>query len=348
MLNLAQNRADMGEVHRQALQTYNTFGVAAQAIHFATFTNVVELQSLLRHANEKKWPVFPLGGGSNILLTRDVEGLTIHNQIKGIQKIKEDDKYVWVKAGAGESWHGLVEWCLARNLAGIENLSLIPGFVGAAPMQNIGAYGVELKDVFYTLEAIRIADGTLQTFGAAECAFGYRESIFKQALKGEYIITSVTLQLHKKPTFHTTYGAILATIEELGIDQLSIQAISRAVIHIRQSKLPDPKKLGNAGSFFKNPVVSAEKYKTLAKLYPDLPHYTLPGGEEKIPAAWLIEQCGWKGKKIGRTGAHARQPLVLVNYGGATGNEIWALAKQIQASVKAKFDILLHPEVNVI
>lgn len=331
-----------------SLRPFNTFGLHVEAENYAAFTNVEELQSLLRHAKEKKWPLFILGGGSNVLLTQDIPGLTLHNQIKGITAIKEDDQYVWVKSGAGEVWHDLVLWTLNRNWGGLENLSLIPGYVGAAPMQNIGAYGVEIKDTFDHLEAVEIATGAVRTFSLEACRFGYRESVFKHELKGQYIITHVVFRLEKAPTtFHTSYGAIQSTLADMEIKELSIQAISNAVIQIRQSKLPDPKKLGNAGSFFKNPVIADSLFRPLQDNYPDIPHYPLPDEEVKIPAAWLIEQSGWKGKRLGATGTHVKQPLVLVNYGGAKGADIWHLAQQIQAAVNDTFGIQLEPEVNV-
>lgn len=332
-----------------SLRSFNTFGLDQQAENLAAFTNVEELQGLLRHAHEKKWPLFILGGGSNILLTRPIPGLTLHNRILGISIVQEDEKHAWVSAGAGEVWHELVMWTLERELGGLENLSLIPGYVGAAPMQNIGAYGVEIKDTFDHLEAVEIATGQLHTFSLEDCAFGYRESVFKHELKGQFIITKVVFKLDKPPhTFHTAYGAITDTLENMQIDELNIQAISKAVIQIRQSKLPDPAELGNAGSFFKNPELPRSQFEQLQSKHPEIPHYPLPDGQVKVPAAWLIDQCGWKGKRIGHTGAHANQPLVLVNYGDAKGEEIWSLAMQIQASVKERFGVTLHPEVNVV
>lgn len=332
-----------------SLRPYNTFGLPVVAENFAAFANVEELPGLLRYAQEKKWPLFILGGGSNILLTQPIKGLTLHNRILGIRISREDEQYAWVEVGAGEVWHRLVLWALDHNLGGLENLSLIPGYVGAAPMQNIGAYGVELKDTFESLEAVEIATGRLRTFSLEDCAFGYRESVFKHAYKGQYIITKVIFRLQKPPhTLHTDYGAIRATLEQSQGEKQTIQAISKAVIHIRQSKLPDPADLGNAGSFFKNPELPITQFTTLQARYPDIPYYQVPGKQVKVPAAWLIEQCGWKGKRVGNTGAHAKQPLVLVNYGGATGSDIWSLAMKIQRSVADTFGIRLDPEVNVL
>ena len=289
-----------------------------------------------------------LGGGSNILLTRDVSGVVIKNSIKGIERIKEDDRHVWIKAGAGEVWHDLVMYCIRNDLAGIENLSLIPGCVGAGPMQNIGAYGVELKDVFDELHAMQISDFQVRKFNNHECKFGYRESIFKNKLKAQYIITSVTLRLNRQPVFNTKYGAIEQELQRMGVTELSVKAISDAVINIRRSKLPDPAVLGNAGSFFKNPEVTLEHYGQLKADHPDIVAYPTHAGKMKLAAGWLIEQAGWKGKRVGNTGSHKDQALVLVNYGNATGNEIYKLALDIKDSVFQKFGVNIEPEVNII
>ncbi len=331
-----------------SLKAYNTFGIDVKAAHFAEARSLEELTALLSDARWKAMPVMFLGGGSNVLFTRDFAGLLIKNSIKGIHPIAEDDHYVFLKAYSGEIWHELVLHAIEQNLGGIENLSLIPGTVGAAPMQNIGAYGVELKGVFYCLEALNLQTLHVEIFEAEQCQFGYRESFFKKEGKGKYFILSVTLKLSKHPKFNTTYGAIQTTLDELGEKELSIRAISRAVVHIRNSKLPNPAVIGNAGSFFKNPEVSAEEYIALKNEFPNIPGYYLEDGKVKVPAGWMIEQCGWKGKRIGNTGSHKDQALVLVNYGDAQGDEIYALALEIQKSVQEKFDITISPEVNVI
>ena len=290
-----------------------------------------------------------LGGGSNVLLCNNYDGLLIHNAIKGKQIVHEDEDAVYLKVYSGEIWHDLVMYCVERNWGGIENLSLIPGTVGAAPMQNIGAYGVELEQVFDHLEAFNLHTFELEKFKHQQCAFAYRESVFKRQLKGQYFIYSVTLKLLKKPVVQMEYGDIQAQIKSEGIalESASIQDVSRAVIHIRQSKLPDPKQLGNSGSFFKNPVISEVLFNQLKSNFPDIKGFPVSNGV-KVPAAWLIEQCKWKGKRVGNTGSHAKQALVLVNYGGATGQEIYQLALDIIQSVAEKFSIHLEPEVNII
>ncbi|MBC8085382.1 MAG: UDP-N-acetylmuramate dehydrogenase, partial [Hymenobacter sp.] len=269
-------------------------------------------------------------------------------EIRELCLISEDEDTVLVRAGAGESWHGLVEYALDQGLSGLENLSLIPGTVGAAPLQNIGAYGAELRDTFETLEALETATGQLRTFSLAECGFGYRESVFKSTLKNQFIVTSVVLRLHRRARPNVGYGAIRTTLQDLGIEgEPTPRHISEAVVRIRRSKLPDPAEIGNAGSFFKNPELSPQKYDALKTRFPDLPGYPVPGGV-KIPAAWLIEQCGWKGLRRGPHGVHDQQALVLVNHGGAQGQDIRDLAYEIIASVRAKFGVELHPEVNII
>jgi UDP-N-acetylmuramate dehydrogenase len=331
-----------------SLQAYNTFGINVKAKEFVEVHSLEELKTLCTVFNLLERNILVLGGGSNILLTKDFEGMVICNRLEGIEKLHEDDEHIWVKAMAGEVWHHFVLWCIQRGYAGIENLSLIPGCVGAAPMQNIGAYGVEIKDVFDSLEAVEIATGKMKTFTRAACKFGYRESVFKHEAKGKYIISSVTFKLFKRPRFNTSYGAIQQVLDRKGVTELSINAISDAVIEIRSSKLPDPKKLGNCGSFFKNPEVPSEQFVQLKQQYTDIVGYPTSPGFIKVAAGWLIEQCGWKGKVVGNTGSHKDQALVLVNYGGATGAEIWQLALDIQQSVKDKFGIDIVPEVNVI
>lgn len=331
-----------------SLKPYNTFGIEAKAREFVDVATQEELILLCQVFNLVERKILVLGGGSNILLSGDFDGMVIKNSIKGITVVKEDDNHVWVKAMAGEVWHDFVMWCIDHNLAGVENLSLIPGCVGAAPMQNIGAYGAEIKQVFDRLEAVELLTGHVVIFTNDQCKFGYRESIFKNEAKGKYIITAVVFKLSKNPQFNTTYGAIQQTLDEMGISNLSIKAISDAVIHIRKSKLPDPAVLGNAGSFFKNPEVDKSVYDQLKSQYPTLVGYPTAGNRVKLAAGWLIEQCGWKGKVAGNTGSHKDQALVLVNYGNATGNEIYALALSIQASVKEKFGVEIVPEVNVV
>ena len=330
-----------------SLKPFTTFGIDKKAKFFTTVETLDELKAALLAAKEKQLPVFILGGGSNILLTRDIEGLVIKLEIKGINLVKEDGDQLWVEVGAGEMWQELVLHSIAEDWAGLENLSLIPGTVGASPMQNIGAYGVEIKDVFDSLQAMHRETLEMQSFDAEACRFGYRESVFKQTFKDQYVITSVTFRLSKTPNFHLEYGAIREVLAANGIDQPSIRAISDAVIQIRQSKLPDPKEIGNAGSFFKNPTIPNAQFDALKASYPSIPGYPSAEGV-KVAAGWLIEQTGWKGKRIGEVGVHAKQALVLVNYGGGTGEEIKKLSEQIQASVYDKFGVQLQAEVNFI
>ncbi len=341
-----------------SLRGFNTFGIESRAKYFAAFNSIPELQELLNHkpqtisgrhseANATKSKMI-LGGGSNILLTKNVEGFVLKNEIKGIEIVGEDDDYIYVKAGAGENWHSFVMHCVRNNYAGVENLSLIPGNVGASPMQNIGAYGVEIKDVFHELEAVHVEHNTESKFGLQDCAFGYRESVFKRKYKNQYVITSVTYRLNKRPNFNTSYGAINQELEKMGVKELSIGAISQAVINIRSSKLPDPKEIGNAGSFFKNPQVPNDQFNELKSNYTNMPSFPVDELHTKIPAGWLIEQCGWKGYRKGDAGCYPKQALVLVNYGNAKGDEIFELSQEIINSVKAKFGIELEREVNII
>ena len=331
-----------------SLKSLNTFGLDIKAAFFAEVRTIDDLIDLLKKPEYRNIPKLILGGGSNVLFTRDFPGLVIKNVLKGKEIVREDQDHIWIKSMSGEVWHELVLFAINKNLGGIENLSLIPGSVGAAPIQNIGAYGVELKEVFEELEALNVETGQLQKFSATECRFGYRDSVFKQELKGKYFITSVVLRLNKHPEFNISYGAIKETLEEMGGKDLTVKAVSDAVCKIRSSKLPDPKEIGNAGSFFKNPEISADQYNVLKGRVGDIPGYPLPDGNVKVPAGWLIEQCGWKGKRVGNTGSHKFQSLVLVNYGGARGEEIKDLANAIQKSVKEKFDIELLPEVNIL
>jgi UDP-N-acetylmuramate dehydrogenase len=332
-----------------SLKPYNTFGIEATAKAFAAFSSMEELASLINQAQTvtQNAPLV-LGGGSNLLLTRNVDGVVLKNKICGIEKVGEDEAHVYIKAGAGENWHRFVLYCLEHNYAGVENLALIPGSVGASPMQNIGAYGVEIKDVFHSLDAFHLQDKTVRTFSLEECRFGYRESVFKHHLRGQYVITTVTYKLFKKPMFHTSYGAIQQELEGMGVKELTIRSIAQAVINIRSSKLPDWKVTGNAGSFFKNPEIENRQYEDLKKLHPNLVAFPVANGRTKLAAGWLIEQCGWKGYRNGDAGCYPKQALVLVNYGKATGAEIFNLSEQILQSVKQKFGVTLEREVNVI
>ena len=342
----------------QSLKNYNSFGIDARARWFGRFGSTAGLEEMVDLAGDRQLII--LGGGSNVLFRSDVGGVVLLNEVRGIDLVDEDEDYVYVRAGAGENWDGLVRYCIDRDWAGLENLSLIPGNVGAAPMQNIGAYGVEIRDVFWELEAWSLAQRKVKTFTPGDCEFGYRESVFKGRLKGQFVILNVVLRLRKQPIFHTSYGAIR---EELGDRELSIRAISEAVIRIRRSKLPDPAEIGNAGSFFKNPIVPAAEYERLKEVFPGIVGYPTVtgdapeaseaavrelGADVKLAAGWLIEQCGWKGFRHGDAGVHARQALVLVNYGKATGEEIYALSDEILTSVKLKFGVLLEREVNII
>ncbi len=329
-----------------SLKPYNTFGIDAMARYFSAFNNGDELAELL--ATDSTLPTLILGGGSNILLTQHFDGLVLKNEVKGIIEVHEDNEYVYVKAGAGENWHQFVLYCIERNWCGIENLSLIPGNVGASPMQNIGAYGVELKDVFYSLEAYDVHEKRVVNFSANDCEFGYRESVFKRKYKDQYVILNVTFQLRKHPVFNTSYGAINEELEKMGVKELSIKAISDAVINIRSSKLPDPKVIGNAGSFFKNPEISNEQFAEIKAEFPDIVGYKLLNGNVKLAAGWLIEHCGWKGYRNGDAGCHAKQALVLVNYGDASGKDIFNLSEAISESVQKKFEVILEREVNII
>jgi UDP-N-acetylmuramate dehydrogenase len=334
-------------IPNQSLKAYNTFGIEALAKAFIAIQNETELAEVLRDNSDKK--LFILGGGSNMLLTQDINALVIHINNKGITVVKEDDDFVWVKGNAGEVWHEFVLWCIDHNFGGIENLSLIPGNVGATPVQNIGAYGVEIKDTFDSCEAMEIATQQMRTFHKGDCQFGYRESIFKGELKNKYIILSVTFKLRKsKHKINTSYGAIDAELEKMNIKNPTIKEVSNAVIAIRQSKLPDPKELGNSGSFFKNPVVPISVYEKAKEKHPDIPNYPVSETHVKVPAGWLIEQAGFKGKRFGDAGIHSKQALVLVNYGHATGSEIWSVAQHIQQTVKEMFGIVIEAEVNVI
>ncbi len=331
-----------------SLKPYNTFGIAANASQFVELNTLEEVQVLCKTFNLTDRKLLILGGGSNILLTKDFDGMAIKINLKGMKVLQSDEQSIYIEAMAGEVWHDFVEFCVQNNWGGVENLSLIPGCVGAAPMQNIGAYGAEIKSVFHSLTAVEIASGELLTFTNDQCEFGYRESVFKNKYKGKYIIVSVTFKLNKQPSLNYSYGAIQEVLQKAGITDPSIQDVSKAVIEIRKSKLPDPSVLGNAGSFFKNPEIALESYNQIKIKYPDMPGYPTSQNQIKVPAGWLIEQCEWKGKIVGNTGAHKNQALVLVNYGTANGNEVLNLAKQIQDSVFQKFNIHIQAEVNII
>jgi UDP-N-acetylmuramate dehydrogenase len=327
------------------LKEYNTFGISVKAEMFAVFSSIEELKQILSLRNDKKLLV--LGGGSNLLLTKDFDGLVIKNEIKRFEVIEETASEVIVESGAGENWHEFVLNCIDKGFGGIENLSLIPGSVGASPMQNIGAYGVEIKDVFESLSAYHIASGEIHYFDKTKCEFGYRESIFKNKVKGEYIILTVTFRLTKNPTINSSYGAINEQLKVMGIQVPTIKELSDAVIAIRQSKLPDPKIIGNAGSFFKNPTVEITLLEQIQKNYPDIPNYPAEN-KRKLAAGWLIEKAGWKGRTFDNYGVHKLQALVLVNYGNCTGQEIFDLSSQIIQDVFEKFGVLLEREVNIL
>ena len=331
-----------------SLKQYNTFGIDVKAAFFVSISTVQELQELL--SNDKYPDPFVMGGGSNMLLTQDVKRLVIHLNSKGKEIINDSfsETEVLLKVAGGENWHEFVLYCVANNLGGVENLSLIPGNVGTSPIQNIGAYGVELKDVFYECEAVHRTTQEIRTFSLEQCAFGYRDSVFKNKLKDEYVITSVTFRLTKKDhKINIDYGAIVDTLSRKRIKNPTLKDISNAVIEIRQSKLPDPKKIGNSGSFFKNPVISQGDFDVLKETYPEVPFYPIENDKIKVPAGWLIEQAGFKGKRYGDAGVHDKQALVLVNHNSASGKEIWEVAMKVQAGVRNKFNILIEPEVNV-
>ena len=330
-----------------SLKTLNTFGIAANAKYLLPFSNTDELGSILKSDLYQQEAHFILGGGSNILFTKDVEALVLKNEILGKELVREDEEHVWIKFGAGEAWHACVLWAIEKNLGGIENLSLIPGTIGAAPMQNIGAYGVEIRTLIESVEAIEKVTGALKVFSNADCEFAYRESVFKRALKNQYIITHVTLRLSKKHELKLSYGAIKDELKTRGITAPTIKDISDVVIAIRESKLPNPKEIGNAGSFFKNPVVDTDDFKDIQSKHADMPFYEQLDGI-KIPAGWLIEKAGWKGFIDGEIGVHKKQALVLVNYGGGAGLDIYNLSKRIINDVQTRFGIKLQREVNVL
>lgn len=326
------------------LTPYNSFGMQVFAKYFTSFQSVEDL-SLLEIPQNANWLI--IGGGSNILFKNNFDGCVLLNQIKGIEKVGEDDDFIYLKVGGGEQWHDFIEYCITNNYGGVENLALIPGSVGAAPIQNIGAYGVELKDVLFELEAYNWKDKQLHTFSVDRCKFGYRDSVFKNECKGEYVICSVTFKLNKVPVFQTQYGAIEKELDAMGVKDLTIRAIADAVISIRRSKLPDPKVIGNAGSFFKNPTISEVQFEILKEQYPEIVGYNVESGI-KLAAGWLIEKAGWKGFRRGDAGVHPKQALVLVNYGNANGDDIFRLSEEVINSIVLKFNIFLEREVNII
>ena len=331
-----------------SLRQYNTLGIDARAQYFAAFSSVEELEALLQRSGARGVRRLVIGGGSNILFSGPFNGWVLKNEVRGLDLIREDVNHLYLKAGAGENWHSLVQYCIERNWAGVENLSLIPGCVGASPMQNIGAYGVEMKEVFDELEAYDTVDKKVHTFSPNDCEFGYRESVFKRKYRDRFIILTVTYRLNKKPHYNISYGAIDQELARMGVQELSIRAISQAVINIRRSKLPDPAVIGNAGSFFKNPSVPQNIYTALKTKHPGVIGYNNPDGTVKLAAGWLIEQCGWKGFRRGDAGCHEKQALVLVNFGNASGGEIYQLSEEILQSVKKKFGVELEREVNVV
>ena len=330
-----------------SLKKYNTFGIDAKAKEFVAVHSVNELTSVLIENKSKS--KFILGGGSNMLLTKDIDALVIHVDLKGKKVVKEDDDFVWVESQAGENWHEFVLWTIDQNLGGLENMSLIPGNVGTTPVQNIGAYGTEIKDTFVSCEAMKIDTQEMKTFSKDDCHFGYRESVFKHDVKDQYIITSVVFKLTKRNhKINTSYGDITKELEKQNVITPTLKDVSNAVIAIRQSKLPDPKELGNSGSFFKNPIILKSEYDKIHTLHPEMPHYVISETQVKVPAGWLIERAGFKGKRFGDAGIHKNQALVLVNYGNATGQEILNVSKDIQATVLKEFGIVIEAEVNVI
>lgn len=330
-----------------SLKSHNTFGIDAKAERYVNITDTEELKDVLEKFSTES--LFILGGGSNMLLTRDIDALVLHINLKGISIKEETNSHVIVEAKAGENWHDFVLYCLENDFGGVENMSLIPGNIGTAPIQNIGAYSVELKDVFHSCKAMNVSTQEEKTFLKDDCNFGYRESVFKQDLKGKYIITSVKLKLTKtNHKLHLDYGAIKNQLSDFNIENPTIQDISKAVISIRQSKLPDPKEIGNSGSFFKNPVISKSEFEKLKQDFPNAPHYIVSENEIKVPAGWLIETAGFKGKRFGDYGVHNKQALVLVNYKNALGQDIFNLAQLIQKTVKRLFNINIETEVNII
>lgn len=331
------------------LLPYNTFKISARARYFTSVSSLAGAVEVFQSKLFRKNRTLILGGGSNLLFTGDFSGLVVKNELKGIHIVKETEDRITLTVASGENWHGLVMYAVERNLGGIENLSLIPGTVGAAPMQNIGAYGVEIKDVIEKVQGIDLATGDIRDFDNVACKFGYRESVFKNDLKDKVFISSITLTLTKKDhQFKTSYGSVMDVLRDRKVQKVTVRAISEAIIDIREKKLPDPNLIGNAGSFFKNPSVPPDEFRALKNNFSSIPSFAGENNLIKIPAAWLIEQCGWKGKTLENIGVHRHQALVLVNYGGGDGKKIQQLAADIQASVEQKFNIHLQPEVNIV
>ncbi|NRT15235.1 UDP-N-acetylmuramate dehydrogenase [Flavobacterium sp. 28A] len=333
--------------HNFSLKNYNTFGIEAKAKQFIAIKSVTELKTLL--ATTQSVTKFILGGGSNMLLTQDIDALVIHIDLKGKKIIDEDEDFVWVESQAGENWHEFVLWTINQDFGGLENMSLIPGNVGTTPVQNIGAYGTEIKDCFVSCNTVAIANQESVAFNKEECHFGYRESIFKNDVKDQYIITSVVFKLTKRNhKINTSYGDITGELDKKNITIPSLRDVSNAVIAIRQSKLPDPKELGNSGSFFKNPIISKSEFEPIHAKFPEMKYFEISATEVKVPAGWLIEQAGFKGKRFGDAGVHKNQALVLVNYGNATGQEILDVSKEIQQTIFRTYGIHIEAEVNII
>jgi UDP-N-acetylmuramate dehydrogenase len=328
-----------------SLKAYNTLGLDVSCNELIRIKSSDQLQEIV---NSRKEDYFILGGGSNVLILNNLNRPVLLNQIKDREVIKETKSHSIVKIGGGENWHKLVRWTIKQGLGGLENLSLIPGSVGAAPMQNIGAYGVEIKDVFHSLEAINLKSGKKRTFKSGTCEFGYRSSVFKNKYKGKYFITSVSFKLSKNPKLNISYGAIKSELEKRAIHKPTIKDVSDVVIDIRNTKLPDPKVIGNTGSFFKNPIVSSAKAKKIKRDFPNMPSYPATKTKVKLSAGWLIEKCGWKGKNLGGAGCYAKHALILINKNNATSDEMLQLSQQIQESVKEKFGLKLEAEVNFI
>lgn len=338
----------MDIIENYSLKLYNTFGIEAKAKYFADVSTINDLRKVLVFRRQKDLPILFIGGGSNMLFVDNFPGIVLKLNLRGIEILKEDNDYVYVKSQGSENWHHFVEWTLEHDFGGLENLSLIPGNVGTAPMQNIGAYGVEVKDYIVEVQTLELETGNERIFTNEECHFGYRESIFKNELRGQYVLVAVTFKLTKQNhQLHVDYGAIKTELDSEQIINPTIQDISRAVIKIRESKLPDPSQIGNSGSFFKNPVISNDEFAEIEKNHPQIAHYKTDSGV-KLAAGWLIEQAGWKGKRFGDAGVHDKQALVLVNYGNATGKEIYDLSEQIIEDVKAKYGVTLEREVNII
>jgi UDP-N-acetylmuramate dehydrogenase len=333
----------MKDIQNYSLLSHNTFGIEAKCCRYLEYADIKEAQQVAAILRDTNLAYMIIGGGSNLLLTQDYDGIVVRSAIKGLSTLNSQ-----LTCGSGEVWDDVVAYCVNHQLYGAENLSLIPGDVGASAVQNIGAYGVEVKDLITEIEAVEIATGHIRVFQNEECGYSYRQSRFKHEWKNRYLITHVTYQLQSVFEPRLEYGNIRAELERKGITKPTAQQLRQAIIDIRNAKLPDPKIMGNAGSFFMNPIVPKEKYEQLASLYEGMPHYTMDADHEKIPAGWMIDQCGWKGKSMGRAGVHDKQALVLVNRGGATGKEIVALCETIQRDVKEKFGIDIYPEVNII